>query len=409
MDSKEPNNLHLVEPEVLDVKLRIGRLLHERLAASPQGIDKEDLREALLGACRPGGRSVCEWLAGLGAPYLVERHRLITMLHKTSRSLDPAGRSPDVADWLLIQEGIQGVRGWALEQIDTQGIIVASMGHYQVVNVIFRHKAMLNPSHVLDKGGIGLGTKIRGSYSRVKLAAACLSTGTGSATEPSSSSWPVADPRLRVPWKWSNSSLTPPAIAPETTSSTAGFQSPTCWPATASSRSQAWYAAPDSPDPRESAPPPSPPGWPSSKSSLNGEPRSTPSSNGASPSTALISGGGSPTAQILGNQAKSCGAPSSWKMTAKFAVFSAPKAPTLRRYQDGSLDGTSTPGSTTPSAPPSRAAYPRSCAQCLRLARCRAGTTPPRCATWRRRAARSMGIARCPNGCPRRAWKPCWT
>ncbi|KAJ4291348.1 hypothetical protein N0V88_006356 [Collariella sp. IMI 366227] len=147
------NDLGLEDPEVLDVKLGIARLLHKRHAASSQGVDELDLLDTLLGACRPGGRKVCEWLAGLGALRHVDRHRFVVMLQRVAQYWELGGQSPDVADWLLTQAATKGVLDHILKEFNVRSILLAYWRHCEVAAVVVRHNTMLNPHHVLENAG----------------------------------------------------------------------------------------------------------------------------------------------------------------------------------------------------------------------------------------------------------------
>jgi ankyrin repeat protein len=141
-----PVNLRLREKGVLEARLGIAKLLYQRLAATPQGVDDADLRDALLGACQPGGLPACKWLASQGALRRVGKSDLVMMLNRTTRPEDDGGDDPELAYWVLTKADKLGDKGRVLDEID-------------VPHMILRH-CTLETAVVLGRHGADLGLAV---------------------------------------------------------------------------------------------------------------------------------------------------------------------------------------------------------------------------------------------------------
>ena len=124
----------------VEITVEIAKMLHERLEASPRGVDRKDLRVALMAACRPGCLKVCEWLSSLGALHCVDHVDLVEMLAMTALSANWGGSDVELAEWVLAQADMMGLKGWVLKNYDVPRIISIS-GNYTIARLLIRRGA----------------------------------------------------------------------------------------------------------------------------------------------------------------------------------------------------------------------------------------------------------------------------
>ena len=138
---RPPKGPHSFREEgVVEITLEITRMVHERLEASTRGVDGKVLRVALVAACQPGGLKVCEWLSSLGAFHCVDHVDLVKMLARTALPADVGGNDIELAEWLLAQADIMGLKGQVVKACDVPRMISMS-GDCTIARLLISHGA----------------------------------------------------------------------------------------------------------------------------------------------------------------------------------------------------------------------------------------------------------------------------
>ncbi|KAK3292999.1 uncharacterized protein B0H64DRAFT_464887 [Chaetomium fimeti] len=120
-----------------EARLKIGKLVYQRLSAGPEGVDDNDLRVALVGACQPGGLRMCEWLASIGALRAVAKADLAIMLYRAA-----SGNDSRLTEWVLGQTENTGDKCWVMNRISVRDVIFKSGGN-ETALMLARHGANL--------------------------------------------------------------------------------------------------------------------------------------------------------------------------------------------------------------------------------------------------------------------------
>ncbi|KAG7294118.1 hypothetical protein NEMBOFW57_004182 [Staphylotrichum longicolle] len=140
----DPADLQFTTPGAVEAKLEIAKRFHQRLAESPQCVDDQDLRIALVAACQPGGLKVCQWLASVGALRLLNESDFCTMLSRTARPPDLGGSDLALAEWVLEQADREGCKCWVLENCDVPRMIIRAED-CTIPRLLVSQGASLNP------------------------------------------------------------------------------------------------------------------------------------------------------------------------------------------------------------------------------------------------------------------------